>query len=53
MKLKSLTEIEKIMSDNKNFFLICNQIQGFINLILKVSRDTNNNVVVASLKILN
>ena len=53
IKLKSLNEIEIILQEQANLNLLANQMQGFVNLMLKVSRDTNNNVVVQTLKMIN
>lgn len=53
IKLKSLNEIETILQEQSNLNLLANQMQGFVNLMLKVSRDTNNNVVVQTLKMIN
>jgi len=52
VKLKSLTEIENILDQPGVFSNLHPHIPGFINFLIRISWDTNNNVVAASLKLL-
>jgi hypothetical protein len=53
VKIKAIAEIEEIINEQDNFKMLMPHIVGFVNFLTKLTRDTNNNVVVAALKLMN
>lgn len=51
-KLKAITEIDLILDSPQNVALLVPHCIAFSNLLVKLTRDTNNNVVHSALALL-